>query len=176
MTITVLALLISAGAFAQSTMSVGAGVDIMLPVGSFGDNWSTGFGGTAEFDYALTPKASVTGKIGYLIWSGKNLPSGASATYSGVPLLAGIKYYFRFTPEAPIHAYGHLELGLMFGSVSGSGSILTVSESKTDFTIVPSLGVEIPAGANGDIDISVRYFDISKNGSIGFRAGYKLGI
>jgi hypothetical protein len=65
---------------------------------------------------------------------------------------------------------------LMFGSVSGSGHILTITESKTDFTIVPSLGVEIPAGSNGAVDISVRYFDIASKGSIGFRAGYRMAI
>lgn len=64
----------------------------------------------------------------------------------------------------------------MIGSVSGSGHYITLTESKTDFTIVPSLGVEIPAGAKGAIDLSARYFDISKKGNIGFRAGYELGI
>jgi len=171
-----LATILSPRGFAQSPMSIGVGLDIMLPVGSFGDSWGTGFGGTAEFDYEITPHASVTGKIGYLSWSAKNLPSGASGTYSGVPLLAGIKYYFRFMPQSAVRVYGHLELGMMFGSVSGSGHYITVSTSETDFTIVPSLGVEIPAGTNGAVDLSVRYFDISRKGSIGFRAGYKMAI
>jgi hypothetical protein len=175
-TVTSLVLLMSTSASAQSQMSVGAGVDIMLPTGSFGDSWSTGFGGTAEFDYAFAPRFSVTGKTGYLTWSGKNLPSGATATYSGVPLLAGIKYYVRSMAQGPVRIYGHLELGLMIGSVSGSGRIISVSESTTDFTIVPSLGAEIPAGSNGAVDISVRYFDISQKASIGFRAGYMLRI
>lgn len=173
-----LALLFLAGsnASAQGQMSVGAGFDVMLPVGSFGDSWGTGFGGTAEFDYAVSERFSVTGKTGYLTWSGKNLPSGVTATYSGVPVLAGIKYYLRFMPQSPVRVYGHFELGMMFGSVSGSGHILTITESKTDFTLAPSLGVEIPAGPKGAVDLSVRYFDISRKGSIGFRAGYKLMI
>jgi hypothetical protein len=166
--------LVSMKASAQGQKSIGAGIDIMLPVGSFADSWGTGFGGTAEFDYSLTPKTSVTGKIGYLTWSGKNLPSGVTATYSGVPVLAGIKFHPRIMPAESVRFYGHLELGMMFGSVSGSGHYLTITESKSDFTIVPSLGCEIPAGPNGDIDVSIRYFDISKKSSIGFRAGYKL--
>jgi hypothetical protein len=170
-----LTMLISMKASAQGQKSIGAGIDIMLPVGSFADAWGTGFGGTAEFDYSLSPRTNVTGKIGYLTWSGKNLPSGVTATYSGVPVLAGIKFYPRFTQQgSPVRVYGHLELGLMFGSVSGSGHILTITESKTNFTIVPSLGCEIPAGPNGDIDISIRYFDISQKSSIGLRVGYKL--
>jgi hypothetical protein len=176
-TIIAVATLVSMKASAQGQMSVGAGLDIMLPVGSFADSWGTGFGGTAEFDYSLTPRTNVTGKIGYLTWSGKNLPSGVTATYSGVPVLAGIKFYPRFTTQgSPVRVYGHLELGLMIGSVSGSGHYLTITESKTDFTIVPSLGCEIPAGPNGNVDVSIRYFDISKKSSIGLRAGYKLSL
>ena len=94
--------------------------------------------------------------------SGKNLPSGVTATYSGVPVLAGIKYYVRFMPQGPVRVYGHFELGMMFGSVSGSGHTITITESKTDFTLVPSVGVEIPAGPKGAVDLSARYFDISK--------------
>jgi hypothetical protein len=161
---------------AQQKMSIGAGADVMIPIGSFGDKWSTGFGGTAEFDYMVKPTLSVTGKLGYLTWSAKDLPSGVSATYSGVPFLVGGKYYFRFMSEAPVRGYGHLELGMMFGSVSASGSRLVVSESKTDFTIVPSLGLEIPAGTNGSVDISMRYFDIASKGSLGLRAGYIMEI
>jgi hypothetical protein len=179
LTMTALALLVPARASAQSTMSVGAGVDLMLPVGSFGDSWGTGFGGTAEFDYIASPKFSVTGKIGYLTWSSKNLPTGWSATYSGVPLLAGIKWYPSFIPKGAVSIYGHFEMGIMFGSLSTSGPAgrtYPFAAAGSDFTIVPSFGVEIPAGTNGDIDISARYFDISKKGSIGFRAGYKMGI
>jgi hypothetical protein len=174
--IALLVLVLSMCASAQQKMYVGAGLDVMLPVGSFGDKWSTGFGGTAEFDYVVKPTLSVTGKFGYITWSAKDLPSGVSATYSGVPFLVGGKYYFRFTAEAPVRVYGHLELGLMFGSVSASGSRLVVSESKTDFTIVPSLGIEIPAGTNGSVDLSMRYFDIASKGSLGLRAGYMMEI
>jgi hypothetical protein len=169
-----IAMLLSINASAQSQKFVGAGLDIMLPVGSFADAWGTGFGGTAEFDYSLTPRTNVTGKIGYLTWSGKNLPSGVTARYSGVPVLAGIKFYPPSISHGMVRAYGHLELGIMFGSVTGSGHILTITESKTNFTIVPSLGCEIPAGPNGCVDVSIRYFDISRKSSIGLRAGYKL--
>ena len=173
-------LLVSMNANAQGKMSVGAGVDIMIPVGSFGDSWGTGFGGTAEFDYAVRPNFSFTGKIGYLTWSAKNPPTGWTATYSGVPLLVGVKWYPRFIPQEWVRFYGHLELGIMAGSVSTSGpggrSAIFIGGSQTDFTIVPSVGIEIPAGPNGAVDVSARYFDISRKGSIGFRAGYKLTI
>ena len=178
-----LLLSISVGASAQVPMAVGAGVDLMLPVGSFGDNWGTGFGGTAQFDLVVGQHTTLTGKIGFLTWSAKDLPSGVSATYSGVPFLVGAKYYphlFVSQSGNGIRAYGHLELGLMFGTVSVSGTSHgyagSISGSEANFTIAPSIGVEIPAGTRAAIDVSVRFFDISRKNSIGFRAGYKIMI
>ncbi len=193
-TVLAVVLLASLSAPAQEKpMAVGAGFDLMLPMGTFGDQWSTGFGGTGEFDYALSTHTSVTGKIGYLTWSGKQSYytsasiSSFSASYSGVPVLVGVKYYphlFVSQSQSPIRVYGHLELGLMFGSTSVSGSYkgyfatysLSTSASKTDFTIVPSVGVEIPVVPNGSIDVSIRYFDIASNGNLGLRAGYRMTL
>ena len=165
-------------ASAQGQMSVGAGLELMLPVGAFGDNWGTGFGATGEFDYSLSPHSSITGKAGYISWSGK---SGVTGSCSGVPLLVGLKYYSRLSsPESKMRIYGHLELGLTFVSWSVSGHIISVSESQTSFTLSPSVGIEIPAGPNGAVDVSVRYYDMTKTGggrgSIGFRGGYKLSL
>ena len=192
--VTAIVLLASVSAPAQeNSMAVGAGFDVMLPVASFGDQWSTGFGGTAQFDYAVTTHTTVTGKIGYLTWSGKQAyyTSAAitnfSASYSGVPILVGVKYYphlFVTQAQTPVRVYGHLELGLMFGSTSASGSYkgyfgtysLSTSASKTDFTIVPSIGAEIPVVPKGAIYVSVLYFDIASHGNIGCRAGYRMTI
>lgn len=183
LSVVTLVLGLAAGASAQSQMAVGAGLDLMLPVGSFGDKWGTGFGGTAELDYILSQHTSLTGKIGYITWSAKDVPSGVSASYGGVPFLVGVKYYphlFVAQSGSGIRAYGHLELGMMFGSVSVSGTSHgysgSISGSETNFTIAPSIGVEIPAGARGAVDVSVRFFDISRKNSIGFRAGYKMMI
>ena len=177
-TIIIMISLFFTNTYAQTNMSVGAGIDIMLPVGSFADHWVTGFGGTGEFDYIVTPRTSITGKIGYLTWSGKNLPDGVSATYSGVPLLVGAKYYLQFIPkDLPFRLYGHLELGVMFGSVSTSGSTQPITtEGGTDFTLAPSGGMEIPVSTDGAIDLSIRYFSISSKASIGLRGGFKMNF
>jgi hypothetical protein len=164
------------GQSAQGQMAIGAGLDIMMPVGTFGNHWGTGFGATGEFEYPINPRANVTGKIGYLRWSAKDLPSGVSATYSAVPLLVGGKYYPLFAKDLPVRVYGHLELGLMVGSLSMSGFYNALGSSKTDFTISPSVGMEIPAGQSGSIDLSLRYFDISEKSSVAIRAGYVLPI
>ena len=178
-----LVLMVSASALAQGKMAVSVGPDILLPMGTFGDGYNLGIGGTAQFDYALTPMFVLTGKTGYLTWSAKSLPSGISASYGGVPFLVGGKYFFM--PEGKVRAYGHFELGFMFGSFSTSGTApgygsYSVSGSSTDFAIAPAVGVEIPAGAKGAIDISARYFMImttgNSSGNLGFRAAYKMAI
>ncbi|HUN65125.1 MAG TPA: outer membrane beta-barrel protein [Bacteroidota bacterium] len=172
----VLLLVLSLNASGQGQTYLGAGVDAMMPVGSFGDHWGVGFGATGELEYAVTPKTNITGKIGYLSWSANNVPSGVSATYSAVPLLAGIRYYPEFAKDLPVRFYGHLEMGLMIGSLSVSGTYASLGSGKTDFTISPSAGIEIPAGSGGNVDASIRYFDISEKSSIGLRVGYKFQI
>jgi len=172
------AALISMNVSAQTKMSVGAGLDVMAPIGTFSDHWNTGFGGSAEFDYVLTEHSAVTGKIGYLSFGGKNLPSGVTASYSGVPILAGIKYYPRLIPQdGPVHVYGHLELGLMAGSVSVSGNTLPYSvPNGAGITLSPSVGIEIPTAPTGKADLSIRFFSISGRRNIGLRAGYMFAI
>jgi|WetSurMetagenome_2_1015567.scaffolds.fasta_scaffold12935_4 hypothetical protein len=178
-----LVVMVSVSASAQGKMAVSVGPDVLLPMGTFGDAYGVGFGGTAQFDYSVMPMLVLTGKAGYLTWSAKDLPSGVSASYGGVPFLVGAKYFFM--PEGKVRAYGHFELGLMFGSVSSSGTIpglgsYSGSAGTTDFTISPAVGVEIPAGAKGGIDVSARYFMIltsgSSSGSLGIRAAYKMAI
>jgi hypothetical protein len=179
---TAVAMLPSMNAHAQGAMTAGAGLDLLIPLGNFGNSYGVGFGGTAEFDYAASQNTSVTGKIGYLTWSGKNLAPGFSASYSGVPLLVGVRYYPHLfvTTKTEVKIYGHLEIGLMFGSTSTSGTFFgssySASASKTDITIVPSVGLEVPVSPTGSIDGSVRFFDIASKGSIGFRVGYRMAI
>ena len=166
-----LVLFLSENSRAQSNMSVGVSFDIMIPVAVFANHYSTGFGGTGEFDYAISQKSSITGKIGYLTWSEKNLLSGLSSSYNGVPLFVGIKYYLQSLPkEIPFHLYGHLEVGFLFGSVSGSGNNISGGTTgATDWCFVPSGGMEIPVVTNGAIDASIRYLYIFKKSSAGIR-------
>jgi hypothetical protein len=173
---TVLFTLAGVPVLAQGQITGSAGLDIMIPVGDFSNHWGTGFGGTAEIDYALSPRTSITGKIGYLTWSGSNLPSGVTATYGGVPILVGVKFCPPSLANMSVRPYGHLELGFMAGTFSYTGHYTAGESSGADFTIVPSLGCAIPAGEKGKIDVSVRYFDISRKASIGFRAGYEISF
>jgi outer membrane protein W len=178
-----LILLVAGGANAQNKMALNIGADVLFPLGDFGNASNIGFGGTAQFEYYVNPMLAVTGKFGYITWSAKtgDVPAGvtASGSFKGLPLLFGAKYYFM--PEGKARVYGQFELGLFFASASGTveyaGYKQDYSASETDFSIAPAIGVEIPAGHKGAIDISARYFGIFKDGSannIGARVGYKF--
>ena len=176
---------ISAPSSAQSKMSLSVGGDVMLPLGTFGDVFSLGFGGTVRGQYDFTPVISGGLEVGYFSWSSKSVTAPAVApTFHGVPVRVFGKYYFM--PEgAKMRFYGMAELGLFFGSTSvtlPSYTILGVtygggsaSASSTDFMYAPVVGVEIPAGKVA-IDVSVRYDGIATSGSSTSNIGARVGV
>ncbi len=181
-TVVALTLLVSFNTQAQGKMAVNIGADVLIPMGSFSDAVKIGFGGTAAFEYMVNPNLAVTGKLGYITWGVKTDDTqGVEASFSGLPFLVGGKYYFM--PQGKLRAYGQFEMGLFFmsGSVKSTipGYSFETSQSGTDFVIAPAVGVEIPAGPKGAVDVSVRYWGIFETGgahNLGFRAGYKIMI
>jgi hypothetical protein len=187
-TVVALVMFVSFNASAQK-ISLNIGAEVMLPMGSFGDQVGVGFGGTARGEYSFTPMISGTFTTGYITWGGKSVGGFDLGNFHGIPILIGGKYYFQ--PEGKTRFYGMFELGFMIFSVSTPaipgvtvggvtyGGVASGSVSETDFTIVPTVGVEIPAGAKGAIDISAKYFLITSTGTagnIGARVGYKFFI
>ena len=175
---------ISAPSSAQSKMSLSVGGDVMLPLGTFGDVFSLGFGGTVRGQYDFTPVISAGLEAGYFSWSSKSVTAPAVApTFHGVPVRVFGKYYFM--PEgAKMRFYGMAELGLFFGSSSvtvPSFTFLgvtyggTTSASSTDFMYAPVVGVEIPA-CKVAIDVSVRYDGIATSGSSTSNIGARVGV
>ncbi|MDH3252066.1 MAG: outer membrane beta-barrel protein, partial [Ignavibacteria bacterium] len=175
--------------YAAGKMSVGAGLDVLIPVGSFGDGSSTGFGGSGIFQYNVNQMFAVTGKLGYWVFGGKDFSEGgvniSGPSFKGFTIRVGGKYYFM--PAGRTRVYGMGELGLFFGSsgdvtipgvtIPGFGTVGggTVSGgSSTDFVLAPIVGVELPFGGKGNtIDISARYDLIltsgNSAGSLGLR-------
>jgi len=173
-------------ASAASKMSLSAGADVLLPMGSFSDANSIGFGGSVRFQYNLTPMAAIGGETGYFVWGGKDFEGVSGPSFKGLPLRAFGKYYFM--PEGKTRFYGMAELGLFFGSsgdvsvnIPGYGTVTGGGGSTTGFNFCPVVGVEIPvSGGKNAVDISVRYDGISvsggTNGSIAFRVGYNFPL
>ena len=138
------------------------GLEAALPLGTFGDAYSFGIGGTVQADYTVADKFAITLNTGYIDYLGKTVTIGGVsykyASYGIVPLLAGAKYHFT---EG---LYGSAQLGLSFGTGAGGGS---------NFTYVPGIGYNITK----DFDVLLKYVGMSSKGggsssSIGLRVAY----
>lgn len=197
MVLAVVALIIAVAipASAQSKLNLNIGLNVELPMGTFGDAQSVGFGGTVQGEYAFMPQLFGTAKLGYITWGGKDFTEAgvtvSGGSYKGVPFLVGAKYFFMPLTANTIHWYGQAEIGLFFGSytvpaiagitipgVGTFGGSAEASVSSTDFTFVPSIGAEFPM-TSGAIDASIHYFLIASSGSagsIGARVGYKFPL
>ncbi|GEM_PF-878600 len=172
-TFILLALLVAVGgnANAQGKLALSVGADVLLPMGTFGDAFSTGFGGSVRGQYHITPMFSAGLTVGYYVWSGKDISGITLPNFKGVPARAFGKYYFM--PEGEkVRAYGIGELGVFFASVGekkytiGTTTYTSPSATETDFNYAPGVGAEFALGGGKTmIDVSVRYDGIATTGS-----------
>ncbi|MBL7849653.1 MAG: hypothetical protein JNN04_02040 [Cyclobacteriaceae bacterium] len=152
------------GAFAQ--FSVGA--ELALPMGTpFSDGFNMGFGASANYQKPINDNLSWTAYAGFQSYGGKNLPSGVSATFTMIPIMGGVKYYFT---ESGNGFYGEFDLGIFFASSSVSGGGFSGSASDSKFGFTPALGYRLNA-----FDLGVRYNLISDANNLAFRVAYVFG-
>ena len=163
-----------------------------IPTGDFKNLSDFGFGGSGWVGYMVDPYFTLTGKVGYLRFSGKDYnlsiqgtAVAASTTYSIVPITVGGRYFFS---QGDSHVYGSAEAGLYLLNTnidikatgnnayfSGSGSS---SESK--FGVAPTLGIQFKAGDNMNVDVHGNYTAVFTSGStlswIGFGVGLEFAL
>ncbi len=163
----------------EGKMHIGAGVELGLPIGDWSDFAGTGIGGTARFEYAFTKQIVAMITAGYISFGGKET-EGFSYSYSAIPLLPGVKYYFKNG------LYGMAELGLhffsldfevpaqTFGGITFGGS--SGSSSSTDFTLSLGAGYETPISDNVILDANVKFAIISDANYFGVRVGVKIPL
>jgi len=174
----IFSLILVATVNAQSKMAAGAGIVMSLPVGSFSDAANLGFGGTAAFEYKFAPQIAGVGQVGYLTYG----TDSDQASFSTVPVLFGIKYFF----VPGIDFYGIGQLGLNFFSTSvdiptfnvggfsaGGGS---VGGSTAKFTFSFGAGYELPVTPKISLDFSGTFQVISDFSNIQVRAGAKTAL
>ncbi|MCB9248247.1 MAG: outer membrane beta-barrel protein [Ignavibacteriales bacterium] len=163
---------------AQSDMAVGAGLVVSLPMGNFGDAANLGIGGTAAFELKFAPQITGVGHIGYISYGTES----EAVSYSTVPLLVGVKYFFQ--PTGGVYGIGQLGLNFFsttveyegfdfFGSSFGGTS---ASLSYSEFTLALGAGYEVPISSNFIFDVAGTINIISSFTNIQFRAGVKTGI
>jgi opacity protein-like surface antigen len=170
---------------AQNKMWLNIGGNVALPMGTFGDQAGTGFGGSAQFEMQFMPQLLGTGSIGYLTWGGKDvtqLGGTWSYSFSAVPVLVGAKYYFM--PSGGF--YGQAQIGIYFFSTTvdvpgysiagvtyGGGS---QSESSSDFALSIGAGYELPLSPKLTLDLGLAFILISDANNLGIRAGIKFAL
>lgn len=185
--IAVLAMVVCAGpANAQGKISLGVGADVLMPIGSFGDAYNVGFGGTARGQYMVNDMFSVMLTAGYISIGAKDQGQNAAGfkldNASMIPILAGAKYFFTPSTES-LRPYGALEVGItsfkqtlpsvtILGQTIGGGSV-----SSSEFTYAPAIGFESALGSgNTKLDVAVRWNGISDANAIAGRIGVIFGL
>ena len=150
---------------AQGKMAVGVQGGIALPMGDFGDGFDMGFGGIGTFAYHVNPMLDVTGSAGYLTWGAKV----GDATFSSIPVLAGVRYYFG---QGKFHPYVAGELGLYFSTVDvpavvipGLGTFGGGTESGSDFGFGAGAGFLYQLSPKLDLDVNAKFSSIATEGS-----------
>lgn len=170
----VVSLLMVGFASAQSTskMKIGVGPYVGLPMGTFGDITSIGFGGIAQGEYDFGSQVIGTVTTGYLSFSGKDVNGVKQGTWSIIPILVGAKYFFTQ------NIYGAAQVGLnmvsydvpsytAYGFTFGGGS---VSDSEFGFNV--GVGYDL-----GNLDFLVKYGTFATDASaLSLTALYKFQL
>ncbi len=173
-TLLTLVALVSFSQAQEKQMAISVGPIVSLPMGDFGDGANTGFGGTGNFELGFTPNIVGVGTIGYITW-GTDVDD---VSFSSVPVLAGIKYYF--TPGQGFYGLGQAGLSFMSVEVPSfnwfTGEVTTESVSETEFTLVLGAGYELPLTETLLLDLTGAFNLVSDANHITLRAGVKFGL
>lgn len=170
----------------EGEMSIGAGLELAQPIGNWSDAAGIGIGGTARFEYVFTEQLVGILTAGYISFGGKKVEN-VEFSYSAIPLLPGIKYFFPLDMYGQNKFYGLAELGLHFLSVDikipsfnlggfGSSGGGTTSGSSTEFTFTLGAGYETEISDNLYLDANVKFAIVSDANYLGLRVGARMPI
>lgn len=163
----VFALVISIGAFAQKgNNQVGVGAELNTPLGSFGDAYKTGYGGTIKGLYGIGKAGQLTLTTGYSSFKGQSKTafgySYAGQTFTMVPVSAGYRHHLN-------NFYLEGQLGATINGTKANGVKV---ESMTKFAFAANAGYEIKG-----LDLSLRYHTEGDVLSLfAARIGYNLNL
>jgi len=154
--------------FAQ--LSYDFGLELGMPMGDFKDVAGIGIGGTFKAYYPINEQLDLTGKTGYIHWTGDSeeiLGIEFSYSYSHIPIMAGISY--KMTPEF----YGMVEVGMTMLGFTAEVAGISASDSSTDLAFTIGAGYIMET-----INIAAFYNSIMGDGAsfdqVGLRVGYKF--
>ncbi len=174
-----------------------AGLELAMPIGSFGNAATFGAGVSLGYDFAANDNLSIIGQAGYIKIFDK-APDGTlavgesySTSISLIPIQAGVKYYFADNTNgfyglalAGVHIYKYTwDHTYNTTEIDYTTTPISFKEvSKTDNFDYSGTFVSYAIGAgyliNEKIDLSVRYNIISSTGGssayLGLRAAYNF--
>ncbi len=165
-----LAALAPGRASAQGNLGLNVGAEFVLPIDSpFKDIYNLGFGGTIRGEYGVTRDFWLMLSAGYISLSSKSFLGITPASGTMVPIVVGAKYYFM---PGTLRFYGAFDLGIT--SFTQSVEVLgfnLASQTSTEFTWEPQLGLVGMFADNAAFDFGVRWIGISSANSLGIRLG-----
>jgi hypothetical protein len=167
--VAIIFLLIGTANAQQGKMFAGGQVGISLPMGDFGDAANMGFGFLGNFYYGLNQNLDLTASVGYISWGS----DADGASFSNVPILAGIRYYFQRSQFTP---YGVAELGINNMSFTYDSEYFgSYSATSSDFGLNLGAGFLYNLG-NMDLDINAKINIISDTNNLTLFAGLRFPI
>ncbi len=169
---TILAAILLVAGISSTTnaqIGVGANAGIAMPMGTFGDAYDMGFGGSAYGQYSLSETMTLGLNIGYYSFGGK---VSSDYSWSYVPVVADFKYILSTENFKP-----YLGFGLGFYNATSKVSILgiSVSASESKFGFAPMAGFWM--GEDFKWGASLSYNAVSDASYLGINVGvvYPLG-
>lgn len=148
---------------------VSIGAEASVPLGSFKNKYSFGFGGSAESIYQVDPTLGLTLNAGLVHYSGKDYTYNVGPvvytvkdqSLTVIPIMAGIRY--SFTPMF----YGSAQLGTGIFTKDKNNS---ASSSSSAFAYAPGIGYKF----TDNFDAELKYQSYSKNSVTNSALGLRL--
>ncbi len=158
----------------KGTNAIQVGARVAFPTEKLNKIANTGFGGSLKGIYGIGGKSSphqVTLEAGYNRFGLKDLPAGASGSYSAIPIYTGYRYLFG-------KIILDTQAGISINRISGkSASGVKASGSQTAFGWAVGAGYMI-----NQIELGVKYQssdlkdDIYDIKFVGIRVGYNFAL
>jgi Outer membrane protein W len=158
----------------NAQFKIGADLNVGIPTGSMSDGAGIGIGGTVTGMYEFTNTFAAGVQTGYISFAEKN---NSGYTFSIIPITAVGKYYFSASNFKP---YISADLGFYSmkasTSTSMSGYSVSISATKTNFGVAPSVGFEYLLSDKLSLDANAKYTDIFTSGSYSTYFGINVGL
>jgi len=156
---------------------VGLMADATIPLGDFGDFWSTGFSAHAMIGYMIARSLLLNVSAGYVTFSEKESFPNEENCFSWIPVSLGLNYIFN--PGRKFMPFIGFAATLYFLSWSNTYTILNQthesSHTDTEIGITPRLGAYFLVSAAILLTLTAEYNMIFTSGETTNALGIMFG-